>query len=351
MTFRLLFILFGIMLCQGAEAGVWDDLEREFRFSVYGPRAAAIANELFYALFLLNFIIFVTLQVKSSSWVELFFGLGWFIVIRLMYLAMIEHPEWWTLIITSWTDSASYVSGFTDISPTKIFAQAVDIPSLMVQKEKDLSGVLSPSFVLVFVLAIIVLAVLSIFGGVYAFTLFHSYRLASEGVILLGFGGASFTADVAIAFIRGVIGLGFNLFMLITLTGFMLTYMQTLINSINGQWCLPVVGCLYGAPMEIYMALAATAITFAILGHMALRWNHFGGGAAAMSALGGSTLLGKVAFGVATGGVGGIAGALLRAAKVNRQSHLRQRSGGGGHSAPQQVSGSSSPGVIPGRSQ
>ncbi len=296
------------------------------------------ARQLFWILALLNFVwtagrLFLT-KSDFTDWAqELVVQL---IIIGVFYNFLINSTEWSTAIIQSFRLAGNSASGAgggsVGLQPSDIFNAGVNVCQTIMQAftlsfdfNKLIEGI-----ALVFG-GFIVLISFCLIAALEVVALVESYIFMYAGVIFLGFGGSSFTSDIAKRYFMGLLSVGTKLYMIQLIIGVgqrLIHQWADLVAATNGTLPLQTILQIVGGSV-LMLALAkmipdfsqglVSGASFGTAGSL------FSAGAAAGSVV----AAGAMATGaVLTGAVGGAAAGGLAMGAAHHASEAFRHSTG-----------------------
>jgi len=181
----------------------------------YSAAIQPYALHLFFALFLLD-ILATWIQYTAEGQLDPSFFFGRMIKQVLsggfVYLMIVNGFSWMYLVIQSFSQIGSAISGLPALSPQSVLTAGINMSNTLLNSPAA-SGIVS-SLELAFVEALCALTVGAAFLIVAVellLTLVKAYLTTGLGVILLGFGGNRFTASAAEGYFTNVIRIGTRL--------------------------------------------------------------------------------------------------------------------------------------------
>ncbi len=148
-----------------------------------------------------------------------------------LFLFLLLNAGFATEIVNSFRQSAAISSGLgSQIYPSQVLEMGLDVALRITESVtiRDIPGSLGLIFTgLIMTIAFALMAALLLLAIV------EMYILINAGVILLGFGGSSFTKDVAIRFLTYTVSVGAKLFVMQLVIGLGMTLLLGFTNSFD----------------------------------------------------------------------------------------------------------------------
>jgi type IV secretion system protein TrbL len=185
------------------------------------------AVRLFWILAAIQFVwTFGNKIFQSPDFGEIVGELVKFVLVTGFFLALLDNGvEWGTAIVDSFRQAGAEASGFSkELMPGDMFATAVEFAKAIGSVE-TWNPLVAMSVSIAAVLVLLCFAFIAAFMFV---TLVESYVVINAAVFFMGFGGASWTREYAIAMPRYAVSVGAKLFILTLLVG--------LILQISKEW-------------------------------------------------------------------------------------------------------------------
>lgn len=223
LTFLGIILFFSINAYAGQldSSGLLDTLLDKFQqvASTWTTVIADYANWLFWGLVLISMVwTFGMMAMQGEGLTGVLAEIvRFFAVIGFFYYLLINGPSISQSIINSMRQLAANALGIsTGISPSSI----VDMAFAILTKVSSAASIWSPMISTIMItVAIIVLVVMSLIAINMLIMLVSAWVLCYAGVILLGFGGSKWTADIAINYLRTVLSIGIQLFTMALIIG------------------------------------------------------------------------------------------------------------------------------------
>lgn len=230
------------------------------------------------------------------------------------FLALLQNGlTWGRTIINSMVQAGGAANGAAggaaNISPSDVF----DTGYQLCIKIFDTVSVMSPIDSLGLVIGgLVIMACFALISAMMLLIYVQGYVVLNAGVILLGFGGSSFTKDISIKYFQGALSTGAKLFIMILLVGLgqnILTSWMVEVNITMRQICL-----FMGASLVL---LALVKVVPDMVGDMINGFSWSAGEPLARSA----SSAGNAAISAGAGAIAGAAGgfmAVSQAAKLHK---------------------------------
>ena len=201
--------------------GLLDEVLRAYAAKVATWQAVITraATFLFWSLVIISMVwTFGMLLLKQADLQEFF---------REVMRLVVVTGLFWTLLLYGPAIAASIIDGLQELGGQAVGSQTVLTPSTLVDvgfeifgRTADASSWFSPiDSGVAFLCAIIILAMLAVVAVNLLMLKISAWILIYAGIILLGFGGARLTQDIAVNYIRTVIGIGVQLMVMVLLVG------------------------------------------------------------------------------------------------------------------------------------
>lgn len=283
------------------------------------------ATRLFWILAAIQLVwTFFPLVLKQADFGEIVGELVRFIlVIGFFYALLLNATTWATAIVDSFRQAgAAAAHTGTTLQPGDIFYLAVDLAKTV--REGTPGGIMHmPAAIAGAVAAAIILLSFAFIAAFMGLTLIESYVVINASILFMGFGGAQWTREYAIAMARYAVAVGAKLFVLTLIVGLIVTsahqWQAAYTNDESSMWTLVGLGLVCALLAKQIPDLVQSLITGTSTG---------GGGAiGAMAAAGVAAAAAGAA--VATGGVSAAAGAAANGLG-NLAGGMGGGSGGGG---------------------
>jgi len=250
-------------------------------------------------------------------------------------------------IISLFSMAGQTGSGLPELSASAVFSQGIDLQTLMVQKFNDATGAdgglfdavqnMVPALLMMAISLIIILA-FAMLAIQMVMVQIELYLMMAVAPLLFGFGGLSYTRDIAINAFKSALASGVKLLIIYLVAGVAYTLAQTWGSSMEyvtlTNWrplWLAVGGALLMAVMSLQLPKIAGAI---MSGSTSLSAGESAaatiGAAAGVAALGVGAVAGGAAMAGGLGGMGAGANAAMAGAKHAASSVGSFLSGGGG---------------------
>lgn len=212
---------------------ILDGIQQQFATATGGWYTAVFpyARKLFFALVLIELTWAAALWVLDrddpASVVASF--IKKIVAVAFFYAILLNAGAWLPAVINSFTGIGAAAAGIEELTPSGVLNQGVNLAAKM----------LEPLGLLGFLAATIasIIGGLAALGVVFAFgiiaaqlllTNVESYIVVGGGVLLLGFAGSRWTADIASRYLSYAVAIGIKLFSLYLIIG--------IGNSLAGQW-------------------------------------------------------------------------------------------------------------------
>ena len=230
------------------------------------------------------------------------------------FLALLQNGlTWGRTIINSMVQAGGAANGAAggaaNISPSDVF----DTGYQLCIKIFDTVSVMSPIDSLGLVIGgLVIMACFALISAMMLLIYVQGYVVLNAGVILLGFGGSSFTKDISIKYFQGALSTGAKLFIMILLVGLgqnILTSWMVEVNITMRQICL-----FMGASLVL---LALVKVVPDMVGDMINGFSWSAGEPLARSA----SSAGNAAISAGAGAIAGAAGGIMavsQAAKLHK---------------------------------
>ena len=224
-----------------------NSLERMRRWfdASASPLQNAVQNT-FYYLALIELSWTMMLLIIRNAGLQQFISV---LVVRIMYIGIFA----WLLnqgsatvvsIFMSFEDLA-IATGMTDgnLQPGHLFDRGLELYGLMYRQATDVgvfevltnpATTISES-VLTFIIGIGVFIALAFIAAHYAVVLLETFIVANAGIILLAFGGSSWTSGYAKLYLRYAFSAGVKLFLLSLVAGVIVGEIDGFLNSVDGE--------------------------------------------------------------------------------------------------------------------
>jgi type IV secretion system protein TrbL len=235
---RVAFILAILLLVPVAahaqNVNVIDQIVSQFQTAMagWGGRLQAVAMDLFGILAIIQFAwALIRLALRRADLSEILAELVTQIIfIGLFYWLLTTTTLWAPAIINSFRQAAGIAGGMAVLTPGDVFKAGLNIGSLILSQ----ISMWSPSATAGLIVAGI--CVMLCFGFITAtmvLVLVDSYFIASTAVLFMGFGGSSWTQEIAVAVVRQTLGIGARLFALQLVVSIGMTFIQQWSASFN----------------------------------------------------------------------------------------------------------------------
>ncbi|HAV9178714.1 TPA: P-type conjugative transfer protein TrbL [Escherichia coli] len=335
LTFLGIIIFFSINAYAGQldSSGLLDSLLDKFQqvASTWTTVIADYANWLFWGLVLISMVwTFGMMAMQGEGLTGVLAEIvRFFAVIGFFYYLLINGPSISQSIINSMRQLAANALGIsTGISPSSI----VDMAFAILTKVSSAASIWSPMISTIMItVAIIVLVVMSLIAINMLIMLVSAWVLCYAGVILLGFGGSKWTSDIAINYLRTVLSIGLQLFMMTLIIGIGQSFIDQYYSLIRDD--VPDLNSLIVLLLASIILLVLTnklpLLLSGVVGGASLQGiGGFGAGmitGAAATAISGA---GAMAIGASAQVSGGASA--LKAAFESAQAAIAEESGSGG---------------------
>ncbi|WP_080190848.1 P-type conjugative transfer protein TrbL [Salmonella enterica] len=334
-TFLGIILFFSINAYAGQldSSGLLDTLLDKFQqvASTWTTVIADYANWLFWGLVLISMVwTFGMMAMQGEGLTGVLAEIvRFFAVIGFFYYLLINGPSISQSIINSMRQLAANALGIsTGISPSSI----VDMAFAILTKVSSAASIWSPMISTIMItVAIIVLVVMSLIAINMLIMLVSAWVLCYAGVILLGFGGSKWTADIAINYLRTVLSIGIQLFTMALIIGIGQSFIDQYFSLIKDD--VPDLNSLIVLLLASIILLVLTnklpLLLSGVVGGASLQGiGGFGAGmitGAAATAISGA---GAMAMGASAQVSGGASA--LKAAFESAQAAMAEESGSGG---------------------
>ncbi|APW69485.1 P-type conjugative transfer protein TrbL [Salmonella enterica subsp. enterica serovar Sekondi] len=335
LTFLGIILFFSINAYAGQldSSGLLDTLLDKFQqvASTWTTVIADYANWLFWGLVLISMVwTFGMMAMQGEGLTGVLAEIvRFFAVIGFFYYLLINGPSISQSIINSMRQLAANALGIsTGISPSSI----VDMAFAILTKVSSAASIWSPMISTIMItVAIIVLVVMSLIAINMLIMLVSAWVLCYAGVILLGFGGSKWTADIAINYLRTVLSIGIQLFTMALIIGIGQSFIDQYFSLIKDD--VPDLNSLIVLLLASIILLVLTnklpLLLSGVVGGASLQGiGGFGAGmitGAAATAISGA---GAMAMGASAQVSGGASA--LKAAFESAQAAMAEESGSGG---------------------
>ncbi len=215
------------------EDAVLDGIQQQFANATGGwfETIFPFAQKLFFALVVIELTWAATLWVldrddPSSVIASL---LKKVVAVGLFYAILLNADVWIPAVLNSFIGIGAAASGLAELTPSGVLSQGIDLAAKMLEP-LGLLGFLSATIASI-IGGLAALGVVFAFGIIAAqllLTNVESYIVVGGGVLLLGFAGSRWTADVASRYLSYAVAIGIKLFSLYLIIG--------IGNSLASQW-------------------------------------------------------------------------------------------------------------------
>ncbi|EAX4489609.1 P-type conjugative transfer protein TrbL [Escherichia coli] len=221
LTILLFFLSTQVQAAPLDSAGLLDDILNRFAETAYlwADKIQSYARWLFWTLALISMVwTFAIMYMKgdgiSSALTEI---VRFFAVLGFFFFLVDNGPKIASDLLLSLRQLAASASKLPQgLSPSGI----VDIGFDIVGRVLEQSSIWEPSDSIVGAfLAGIILCILALIAVNMLLLLITGWILTYAGILLLGFGGARWTSDIAIGYFKTVLGLGLQVFTMILIVG------------------------------------------------------------------------------------------------------------------------------------
>ncbi|EAT5352645.1 P-type conjugative transfer protein TrbL [Salmonella enterica] len=221
LTLLLLFLSTQVQAAPLDSAGLLDDILNRFAETAYlwADKIQSYARWLFWTLALISMVwTFAIMYMKgdgiSSALTEI---VRFFAVLGFFFFLVDNGPKIASDLLLSLRQLAASASKLPQgLSPSGI----VDIGFDIVGRVLEQSSIWEPSDSIIGAfLAGIILCILALIAVNMLLLLITGWILTYAGILLLGFGGARWTSDIAIGYFKTVLGLGLQVFTMILIVG------------------------------------------------------------------------------------------------------------------------------------
>jgi type IV secretion system protein TrbL len=305
----------------------------------FGDKVRSIGVRLLFLLFGIQLAINgIKYVLKSQDVGEILGGVVYSVFSVGFFFALIEPlHRWLPTVIDSFTKIGQTGSGLAELSPSGIISQASDIISVMLTKYNASEGMLSilknffPSLILAFA-AIVIFAAFCVLAWQMALAMISGYFWLAFMPVLLGFGGISFTRDIAMNALKGGIAIGMKIavvYLVAGTAGTLAPIWGEQLNTMTVTNLEPLWQIVFGAGLLAYLSFQLPKLAADLMnGTASLSAGDAASnmlmGAAGMAAVGGgAAAVGKAGAGLGasatTGALSGAAG-LAQAAQAGLAS-------------------------------
>ncbi|MDE2423810.1 MAG: P-type conjugative transfer protein TrbL [Betaproteobacteria bacterium] len=234
----LLIIIIGSLSFSANAAGALDQITQQYQISSSGwmNQSISYANHLFSGLALIEFVWSgMHYLLKKNDLSDLLGAVTFKIIsISFFYTLLTFSPQWFPLILSSFSQAGSSISGVSTLSPSGVFnlgpqianqiIMALGSPSLGLQALGSYlfsaisAGLAALIIVLAFAFASLQLLI----------TLIESYLVIGGGMIMLGFLGSRWTLSFGERYLGYAVSVGIKLFVLYLIVGLGPSLTQTI---------------------------------------------------------------------------------------------------------------------------
>lgn len=258
--FLLCFLSQAVFAQSTVNTGILNSIVDNFQqaTTAWGSTFISAAKFIFFSLALCSFVWQIgQLALKGFEITELFSELIRFIVITgLFYVLLINAPAISHSIFKGLSDLAGTAGSLNSkISPSGIITMGFN--RMMLVFEQMPSGIDNLHISLCMAVCAIAIVILcAVIAVNYTLLLCSSYILSYAGIILLGFGGARFSSDIAMNYLKTVISIGIQLMTMILIVSLGTQFMTKVMGSvIVYNEIAPVVLLLISVFIVMYLSL------------------------------------------------------------------------------------------------
>jgi P-type conjugative transfer protein TrbL len=152
--------------------------------------------------------------------------------IGFFYWLLMNYWEVGDWIVGSLRQLGTNATGFSEVTPSNVFAQGVEIAHIAITKAYDASVFKA---VAAAVPVVVILVAYALAAAACTVFLIEFYILVPCGVILLGLGGSLWTKNYAENYIRSLVSVGMKLLVLQIILGVTTGYMMSFIDEIENS--------------------------------------------------------------------------------------------------------------------
>ena len=215
------------------EDAVLDGIQQQFANATGGwfETIFPYAQKLFFALVVIELTWAAILWVLDRDDPSSVIGslLKKVVAVGLFYAILLNADVWIPAVLNSFIGIGAAASGLAELTPSGVLSQGIDLAAKMLEP-LGLLGFLSATIASI-IGGLAALGVVFAFGIIAAqllLTNVESYIVVGGGVLLLGFAGSRWTADIASRYLSYAVAIGIKLFSLYLIIG--------IGNSLAGQW-------------------------------------------------------------------------------------------------------------------
>lgn len=235
------------------------------------------------------------------------------IVVGLFMALLVYGHNWAGAIMNSMSQVAGianqHAGGASNVTPAHIFDTGFQVCAMIASR----MSVFNPSESLVFVIGgFIVMICFALIGAQMLLIYVQSYIVLNAGVILLGFGGLSFTREITLKYFQAALSIGAKLFVMILVVGLCQNVMADFVDGFQVE--LRQLFLLVG--VSIVMLALVKAIPD-MVGDMINGFSWGAGEPLSRAMVQGGSAAASATFAAATGGTGAVM-AVSQAAKLSR---------------------------------
>jgi type IV secretion system protein TrbL len=231
---------------QGFTAGTIDAVVTNFQTTMTGwePRLQAVAQQTFGILALIGFAWAMIRQALRNADLSEFLAaiVQQIFFIGFWWWALTTTQTWGPAIINSFKSAANTASGVAVTHPGDVFNIGWQISSKIIAQMSVWSPTASVGLLFA---GMVIMVVFALICASMVLVLVQSYFIISGGVLLMAFGGSSFTSEIAVTVIRQTFAIGAKLFALILIVAIGMNFLQQAaasFDAVSGQAILAQIG-------------------------------------------------------------------------------------------------------------
>lgn len=267
------------------------------------------ATRLFWILVLIDFVwMAINLTFNPGEFGSLIANLTRKVLFIGFFFALLQNgPDWAEAIITSFQTAANTLSSPTSSSPSGIFGMGFNLAvkifdKISFWKPGDSLGYVIAGYIIMIIFALIAAMVLLV--------TVQAYITIYAGILLLGFGGSTFTKDIALIYLKSALSIGAKLFIMLLITRLGMVVVDNWIQTFNN---------ITFKQMTLFIGASIVLLALVkgipdMVGDM-INGFSWGTGESLMHT---TVQTGKVAAGAAIGGAAGAAGGYMAVTEASK---------------------------------